>query len=239
MAFSVNATAAAALLLATSIISLGAGAQSMQMPSDAELKKLMGEQSAARTATLGGKIDPVKAGTFKTTVPVINAPPPTKTETLDDVVARYNNAKNESKGKPGQSDFIIFVSFSMPKEALERIVAQSEKSGAVLVLRGLKGNSLSRMGEELAALVGKRNVTAIIHPPAFKQFKVAQVPALVITRSGQATKIGEDGCAAPASYIKVDGDVGQDYALDLIERQAPNWAEAARRYAARLAGARP
>ncbi len=136
-------------------------------------------------------------------------------------------------------ELMVFVSFSMPKEALERIVAQSEKSGAVLVLRGLKGNSLSRMGEELAALVGKRNVTAIIHPPAFKQFKVAQVPALVIARSGQATKIGEDGCAAPASYIKVDGDVGQDYALDLIERQAPNWAEAARRYAARLAGARP
>lgn len=86
--------------------------------------------------------------------------------------------------RPGQKchldipELMVFVSFSMPKEALERIVAQSEKSGAVLVLRGLKGNSLSRMGEELAALVGKRNVTAIIHPPAFKQFKVAQVPAL-------------------------------------------------------------
>ena len=88
MAFSVNATAAAALLLASSIMSVGAVAQQMQMPSDAELQKLMGEQSAARAATLGGKIDPVKAGTFKTTVPVINTPPPTKTESLDDVVAR-------------------------------------------------------------------------------------------------------------------------------------------------------
>ncbi len=166
--------------------------------------------------------------------------PAAKSPDISQIAESYRHASPPRSEMPSDiPELMVFVSFSMPKEALERIVAQSEKSGAVLVLRGLKGNSLSRMGEELAALVGKRNVTAIIHPPAFKQFKVAQVPALVIARSGQATKIGEDGCAAPASYIKVDGDVGQDYALDLIERQAPNWAEAARRYAARLAGARP
>lgn len=135
-------------------------------------------------------------------------------------------------------ELMVFVSFSMPKETLERIVLQSEKSGAVLVLRGLKGNSLTRMGEELAALVGKRNVTAIIHPPAFKQFKVTQVPSLVLAQPAQASKIGEDGCASTTSFIKVDGDVTQDYALDLIERQAPAWAEVARRYAAKLAGRR-
>ena len=56
MAFSVNATAAAALLLATSVMSLGVHAQSIAMPSDADLQKLMGEQSATRAATLGGKM---------------------------------------------------------------------------------------------------------------------------------------------------------------------------------------
>ncbi len=123
---------------------------------------------------------------------------------------------------------MVFVSFSLPKETLQRIVSQAEKSGAVLVLRGLHGNSLTRMGEEIARLVGDRKVTAIIHPPAFKQFKVHQVPALVLARSGQASKIGEDGCAPGSSFIRVDGDVTQDYALDLIERQAPAWAEVAR-----------
>ena len=131
-------------------------------------------------------------------------------------------------------ELMVFVSLSMPKEALERVVLQSEKSGAVLVLRGLKGNSLTQMGEELARVIGKHNVSAIIHPPAFKQFNVTQVPALVLARSGEATRIGEDGCAAPASYIKVAGDVSQDYALDLIERQAPAWADVSRRFAARL-----
>jgi conjugal transfer pilus assembly protein TrbC len=45
---------------------------------------------------------------------------------------------------------MVFISFSLPKETLQRIVSQAEKSGAVLVLRGLKGNSLTRMGEEIA-----------------------------------------------------------------------------------------
>ncbi len=136
-------------------------------------------------------------------------------------------------------ELMVFVSFSMPKESLERIVLQSEMTGAVLVLRGLKGNSLTRMGEEVAQLVGKHNVTAIIHPPAFTQFKVTQVPALVLAKPSQATRIGTDGCAVPSSYVKVDGDVTQDYALDLIERQAPAWAESARRFTAKLATRRP
>ena len=59
-----------------------------------------------------------------------------------------------TSNRPSASDspeLMIFVSFSMPRESLERIVIQSEKSGAVLVLRGFKGNSMARMGEEIAS----------------------------------------------------------------------------------------
>lgn len=136
-------------------------------------------------------------------------------------------------------ELMVFVSFSLPRETLQRIVFQSEKSGAVLVLRGLKGNSLTQMGEEIAKLVGDRNVTAIIHPPAFKQFDVKRVPSMVLARSGQASKIAEDGCSPATSFIKVDGDVTQEYALDLIEREAPAWAEAAHRFASKLSGQQP
>ena len=132
-------------------------------------------------------------------------------------------------------ELMVFVSFSMPKASLERIVAESERTGAVLVLRGLKGESLTRMGEEVAQLIGQRNVTAIVHPPAFTQFKVTQVPSLVLANASQATRIGTDGCAAPSSYVKVDGDVSQGYALDLIERQAPAWSEVVKRFTSRLA----
>jgi conjugal transfer pilus assembly protein TrbC len=145
--------------------------------------------------------------------------------------------------KPASSDrgpeLMVFVSFSIPRPSLERIVAESERTGAVLVLRGLKGNSLTRMGEEVAQLIGKRQVTAIIHPPAFTQFKVTQVPALVLANASQATRIGTDGCASPSSFVKVDGDVSQGFALDLIERQAPAWSEVARRFASKLEERRP
>jgi conjugal transfer pilus assembly protein TrbC len=140
---------------------------------------------------------------------------------------------------PEVPELMVFVSFSLPRETLRRIVHQSERSGAVLILRGLKGHSLTQTGEEIARLVGERNVTILIHPPAFQQFQVRQVPSLVLARSGSAAKIAEDGCAPAASFIRIDGDVGQDYALDLIERQAPAWADIARRHAARLAGPRP
>lgn len=136
-------------------------------------------------------------------------------------------------------ELMVFVSFSMPRATLQRIVSQSERSGAVLVLRGLKGNSLTQMGEEVAQLVGSRNVTVLVHPPAFTQFKVRQVPALVLARSAQAAAVADDGCAPGSSFIRVDGDVSQDYALDLIERQAPAWADIARHYSARLSGPRP
>ena len=136
-------------------------------------------------------------------------------------------------------ELMVFVSFSLPRETLQRIVRQSERSGAVLVLRGLKGHSLTQTGEEIARLVGERNVTVLIHPPAFQQFQVRQVPSLVLARPGSAAKIDEEGCAPAASFIRIDGDVGQDYALDLIERQAPAWADIARRHAARLAGPQP
>ncbi len=131
-------------------------------------------------------------------------------------------------------ELMVFVSFSMPKGSLERIVAESERTGAVLILRGLKGNSMTRMGDEIAGLIGKRNVTAIVHPSAFVQFKVSQVPSLVLANATQATQIGTDGCASPASFVKVDGDVSQGYALDLIERQAPAWSGPARRFASKL-----
>jgi conjugal transfer pilus assembly protein TrbC len=144
-----------------------------------------------------------------------------------------------NSANPDVPELMVFVSFSLPRETLQRIVHQSERSGAVLVLRGLKGHSLTQTGEEIARLVGERNVTVLIHPPAFQQFQVRQVPSLVLARSGSAAKIDEDGCAPAASFIRIDGDVGQDYALDLIERQAPAWADIARRHAARLAGPRP
>lgn len=204
------------------------------LPSDADLRAAQ-ERMVAALSAVGA---PLPHGI--PVVPKLDALPKPAGKGTD--IAKIAEAfRQPASGNPSVAnadipELMVFISFSLPKETLQRIVSQSEKSGAVLVLRGLKGNSLTKMGEEIAKLVGDRNVTAIIHPPAFKQFNIKQVPSLVLARSGQASKITDDGCAPATSFIKVDGDVTQDYALDLIERQASAWAEAAHHYSAKLSG---
>lgn len=163
--------------------------------------------------------------------------PDTNRADIEQIAESFSRSTSPSLKNPSaMPELMVFASFSIPKEALERIISQSEKSGAVIVFRGLKDDSLTRMGEQIAKIIGTRNVTAIIHPPAFKQFKVKRVPALVLARPVQAAKVTEDGCAESSSYIKVDGDVTQDYAMRIIEREAPDWADVARGYEAKLAG---
>lgn len=206
-------------------------------PTDVDIQAAKKRMAAA----LAGTTTPLTVGISG--VPEIKAlpKPAGKSPDIAKIAEAYRQPVPGNLSATGANipELMVFVSFSLPKETLQRIVSQSEKSGAVLVLRGLKGNSLTQMGEEIAKLVGDRNVTAIIHPPAFKQFDVKRVPSMVLARSGQAAKIAEDGCAPAASFIKVDGDVTQEYALDLIEREAPAWAEAAHRFSAKLSGQQP
>lgn len=205
-------------------------------PTDVDMQAAKKRMAAA----LAGTANPLTVGISG--VPEIQSlpKPAGKSPDIAKIAEAFKHApSNLSAPIADVPELMVFVSFSLPRETLQRIVSQAEKSGAVLVLRGLKGNSLTQMGEEIAKLVGDRNVTAIIHPPAFKQFDVKRVPSMVLARSGQASKIAEDGCAPATSFIKVDGDVTQEYALDLIEREVPAWADAARRFSAKLSGQQP
>ncbi|MEQ1741379.1 MAG: type-F conjugative transfer system pilin assembly protein TrbC [Candidatus Nitrotoga sp.] len=129
--------------------------------------------------------------------------------------------------KPATPEMMIFVSFSMPRESLLRIVEQSERTGARLIFRGFNGDKMTDMSKRISALLGNHRVEAVIHPPAFTQFKVNHVPALVLAQSDAGDQL-ESGCAQPDRYVKVTGDVSQDYALEYIERTSPQWAATAR-----------
>jgi len=131
-------------------------------------------------------------------------------------------------------ELLVFVSFSMPREGLLRIVEQSEKTGAKMVFRGMAGDKLTSMSRRVADILGNHRVEALINPQAFTQFKVDRVPALVLAKSDAGNHL-DNGCVQTGSYIKVTGDVGQDYALDLIERTSPQWVAAARQFNNKLA----
>lgn len=218
MRFSANAIVAAALLLASSVTAISAGAQSLQMPSDAQIRAQMAKQQQDASAVLAQKVVPVKPGTLKADVPVIKAPPPVRTQSLDEVMQQYAEAKKGPQIKRGASDLIIFVSFSMPKEVLTELARQARASGAVMVVRGFKDGSL--METKRAALeVNRAGAPWEIHPELFKAFKVKTVPTFVVANA-EAESVLDDGCSPEASYSSVSGDISVDVALDTIRRRA-------------------
>jgi conjugal transfer pilus assembly protein TrbC len=92
---------------------------------------------------------------------------------------------------------------------------------------------MREMTTEISRLIGKRQVSAAINPPAFQQFSVTQVPAVVLARS-DAGNLLEDGCAQADTFVKVSGDVTLDYALEYIERRSPTWASVATGYRGKI-----
>jgi conjugal transfer pilus assembly protein TrbC len=130
-------------------------------------------------------------------------------------------------------DLLVLVSLSIPEGALRKLAEQAERAGATLVFRGLKEDSMAKMGEAIRKILAGRNVHVAIHPPAFQQFSVTQVPAFVLA-SQDAGRVLDNGCARPQTFIKVSGDVTLDYALDYIERKGAGWATAARSFRSRI-----
>jgi conjugal transfer pilus assembly protein TrbC len=163
---------------------------------------------------------------YRAPAPDVTAlPQPATTANPEDLAKQFHQQPLQTK--PATPEMMIFVSFSMPRESLLRIVEQSERTGARLIFRGFNGDKMTDMSKRISALLGSHRVEAVIHPPAFTQFKVNQVPALVLAQSDAGDQL-DSGCAQPDRYVKVTGDVSQDYALEYIERTSPQWAVTAR-----------
>lgn len=159
--------------------------------------------------------------------------PATPTPDIATLAEKYKDLGRTAVQKQQKPDLLVMVSLSMPREALERVATQAENAGATLVFRGLKGDSMMKMGEEIKAILGNRNVASVVHPPAFQQFSVTQVPAVVLARP-EAGNVLENGCSRMETFVKVTGDVSLDYALEYIERKSPNWAAIARDFRAKI-----
>lgn len=131
-----------------------------------------------------------------------------------------------------------FVSFSMPKASLDRLVADAETYGAVLVLRGLVDHDLKKTARAAQALIGSRKVGWIIDPQAFKRFAVDSVPSYVLVRAQalpHACALHQ--CYDDGDFAKLSGDVTTRYALDKIAAVAPGFERDAGFYTDK--GARP
>jgi conjugal transfer pilus assembly protein TrbC len=134
----------------------------------------------------------------------------------------------------------IFITLDMPRASLELLTDQASRAGAVLVLRGLKSQSMRETVAIVGELIGERNVAWVIDPEAFTRFAVRQAPTFVLTLSDAASNDAESscgaGCVTPAAFVSIAGDVSLDYALEAIMRRRPEAAPRAEPILKRLRG---
>lgn len=119
----------------------------------------------------------------------------------------------------------IFITLDMPRASLQLLTDQASRAGAVLVLRGLKSQSMRQTVAIVGELIGERKVAWVIDPEAFTRFAVRQAPTFVLTLNdatgNQAEGSCGSGCVTPAGFASVAGDVSLDYALEAIMRRRP------------------
>ena len=133
----------------------------------------------------------------------------------------------------------IFITLDMPRASLQLLTDQAARSGAVLVLRGLKSQSMRQTVAVVQELIGKRRVAWVIDPEAFTRFAVRQAPTFVLTLNDAGSDLQGScgtGCATPASFVSVAGDVSLDYALETIQRRQPEAAPRAKPFLKQLRG---
>ena len=161
-------------------------------------------------------------------------------------------AMNPGAGAPQEPALRIFVTLDMPQASLRRLVDQAERAGAVLVLRGLKNQSMRQTVAAVGDLLGTRRVAWQIDPEAFDRHGVQVAPTFALAlQPGEATRAlaptaepaqppqttqacNATACTLPPPYVAVSGDISLDHALEHMARRHPGADAAAGPYLSRL-----
>jgi conjugal transfer pilus assembly protein TrbC len=180
--------------------------------------------------------------------------PATPAPDLAEMASRYEQMRVGSapnggaRAERGVSGLLVFVSLGMPVASLQALVADAERAGAVLVLRGVKDRSMKATKAAIQQLIGKRQVAWRIDPPLFKALHIQAVPTYVLMDDSQpplapceGQQLSQDGagqCGQPA-HARVAGDVTMRHALQAMEQGEPAAVAGAGRYLRRLERSRP
>jgi conjugal transfer pilus assembly protein TrbC len=120
----------------------------------------------------------------------------------------------EAQGTAPQ--FMVFVSTSMPEQALKRIIADTSAAGGVVVFRGFPGNSGKAFIAALSKVVEKDQQFASIgiDPRLFRAFDVTAVPTMVVSSSDFTPCDGLTCKTTPPPFDRIEGNVTVRYALE-------------------------
>lgn len=181
-----------------------------------------GEAESSRAKELMGELlSPDVAGAERA-LSEINSPGGRETEEVMEMLSvkparpEVFPGKNEDTENE-RSRLFYFFSFSMPDSSLREAARESAAGGAVMVLRGLSGESLVETASRISGMVGKTGAQVWIDPVLFECFSVGAVPQLVLAYGHMP---GAD-CEG-LHNVKVSGDVSLPYALGLMEKEDAN-----------------
>jgi len=137
---------------------------------------------------------------------------------------RQGNFRHQADNGGNSPRLLAFVSLSMPRTSLERLLTDASHTRTTLVLRGMKGGDMELTMRTVKEIIGKHKVAWFIDPAAFTRFGVSAVPTYVLLKCDAVAKdCGGDQCFSNSDYAKISGDVTIDYALDQIATQLPNF----------------
>ena len=162
---------------------------------------------------------------------------PIDLEALARGYASQADAMTQAQGLATGPGLLVFVSLSMPRPTLQRLVGQAARAKASIVLRGFANGSLRDTVAQVQGLIGARQVAVQIDPLAFDRFAVTRVPTFVLVRDGTRPVACASGSCAPAdSFLRTSGDVSLDYALEHMRRSAPGFGPPADTFLKRIRG---
>ena len=133
---------------------------------------------------------------------------------FDEMIQAASANLKEAQGTAPQ--FMVFVSTSMPEQALKRIIADTSAAGGVVVFRGFPGNSGKAFIAALSKGVEKdQQVASIgIDPRLFRAFDVTAVPTMVVSSSDFTPCDGLTCKTTPPPFDRIEGNVTVRYALE-------------------------
>jgi conjugal transfer pilus assembly protein TrbC len=210
-----RAIAAAAFVLGL-LAAASAHAQTPRWPDAADIERAQKTHPFPSPDRLGVQPAPPPP---RVTLPA--APPSTDIEALARAGARLGQAAATASAPV---PLRIFITLEMPRASLQLLTDQAARSGAVLVLRGLRANSMRETLAAVSGLIGERQVAWVIDPEAFARYRVERAPTFVLSldvRGDPAASCGSD-CRTPAAFASVSGDVSLDHALEMLARQRPD-----------------
>jgi conjugal transfer pilus assembly protein TrbC len=139
---------------------------------------------------------------------------------FDEIVSAASQNLSDKRGQAPL--FMVFVSLSMPDQALKPIIRDVSQAGGIVVFRGFPGNSAKQFVARLSKVVDEQSQFASIgiDPRLFRAFDVTAVPTYVVASTDFDLCDGLACKTTTPPHDAMSGNVSVNYALSTLADDA-------------------